>query len=93
MLTYNSSIFVHARNTTGRQALVPGSKVSFIYETDEKGGKAVEVAVEEMAEPIVVDEGPREIGTVKASLSAFPSRSLSLTQFCNSPCNDSPVER
>ena len=91
-MTYNSSIFVHARNTTNRQALIPGSKVSFIYKADEKGGKAIEVAVEEMAEPIVVDEGPREMGTVKASLAASPSPSPRLKQICNIPCNDSTVE-
>lgn len=59
------SIFVHARDTVNRQALIPGSKVSFFYEADEKGGKAKEVAVEEMAEAVVLDEGPREMGTVK----------------------------
>ena len=65
ILTSCSSIFVHARDTADRQALTPGSKVSFVYETDEKGGKAKDVAVEEMAEAIAMDEGPREMGTVK----------------------------
>ena len=55
-----------------RQALIPGSKVSFIYEADEKGGKAKEVAVEEMANAAVQDEGPREMGTVKVSFTASP---------------------
>lgn len=64
-LISRSSIFVHARDTADRQALIPGSKVSFVYETDEKGGKAKDVAVEEMSEATVLDEGPREMGTVK----------------------------
>ncbi|KAF6230560.1 hypothetical protein HO173_011097 [Letharia columbiana] len=59
------SIFVHARDTADRQALIPSSKVSFIYEADEKGGKAKEVSIEEMAEAVVSDEGPRETGTIK----------------------------
>lgn len=59
------SIFVHASDTTDRQALVPGSKVSFTYEADEKGGKARGVAVEDMAEAVLFDEGPREMGTIK----------------------------
>lgn len=58
------SIFVHASDTANRHVLVPGSKVSFIYETDEKSGKAREVTVEEMGEHTVSDEGPREMGTV-----------------------------
>lgn len=62
------SIFVHARDNVDRQALVPGSKVSFLYEPDEKGGKAKEVVVEEMAEADGFDEAPRETGTVKVSL-------------------------
>ena len=65
MLTSHPSIFVHASDTTDRQALVPGSKVSFTYETDAKGGKARGVAVEDMAEAAVFDEGPREMGTIK----------------------------
>ena len=32
-----------------RQALVPGSRVSFVYELRETGGKALEVIVEELA--------------------------------------------
>lgn len=58
------------RETVERQALIPGSKVSFIYEADAKGGKATCVTVEEMAEPVVVDEVPRELGTVKVRLAA-----------------------
>lgn len=65
MLRSYSSIFVHASDTTGRQALIPGSKVSFTFEADEKGGRAREVAVDEMAEAVVFDEGPREMGTIK----------------------------
>ena len=66
-LTYHFSIFVHARDTADRQALIPGSKVSFIYEADEKGGKAKEVTVEEMADSAGLDQGSREMGTVKVS--------------------------
>ncbi|CAF9919882.1 MAG: hypothetical protein ALECFALPRED_001331 [Alectoria fallacina] len=61
----SDSIFVHARDTADRQALIPGSKVSFVFEADEKSGKAKEVLFEEMAEKVVLDEGPRERGTVK----------------------------
>ncbi|KAL9132630.1 MAG: hypothetical protein Q9175_006194 [Cornicularia normoerica] len=66
-------IFVHARETAGRQALIPGSQVSFIYEADEQGGKAKEVIVVELTEATVLEEGPRETGAVKliASRSAF----------------------
>ncbi|KAL9071982.1 MAG: hypothetical protein Q9161_003914 [Pseudevernia consocians] len=66
-------IFVHARDTADRQALTPGSKVSFVYEPDERGGKAKDVTVEEMAEAVMLDEGPREMVDKKliALLSAF----------------------
>lgn len=83
--TYRSSIFVHARNIADRQALISGSKVSFIYEADEKVGRAKEVTVEEIAEAVVLDEGPRLMGTVKVSLIAlpYPSRQLIKTRvFC-----------
>ena len=76
ILTYHFSIFVHARNTADRQALIPGSKVSFVYEADEKGGKAKEVTVEEMADAAVPEEGLREMGTVKVSFAASPVPSL-----------------
>lgn len=69
-LRSHSSIFVHARDTVNRQALIPGSKVSFFYEADEKGGKAKDVAVEEMAEAVELDEAPREMGTVKVRFTA-----------------------
>ena len=69
---YRISIFVHVRDITDRQALVPGSKVSYVYEADEKGGKAKEVAIEEMAETVVLDEGPREMGKVKVGFTASP---------------------
>ena len=72
MLRNHTSIFVHANDTTDRQALVPGSKVSFTYEADQKGGKARGVAVEDMAEAIVFDEGPREMGTIKVRSIASP---------------------
>lgn len=67
---------MHARNTADRQPLVRGSKVSFVYEPDEKGGKATEVVVEEAAEA-PVDETVRETGTVKVQhgfISARPGR-------------------
>ena len=78
VLTDRSSIFVHARNTADRQALIPGSKVSFIYAADEKGGKAKEVTAEEMTKAIVLEEGPREMGTVKVSFTALAYLSLRL---------------
>ena len=43
-------------------ALVPGSNVSFVYEYDEKGGKARKVLIEE---PVVEDDSAREMGTIK----------------------------
>jgi len=42
---------------------VPGSKVSFIFEADNKSGKAKDVQIEEAA--VAPDEGPREFGTIK----------------------------
>lgn len=60
------------RDTADRQALIPGSTVSFVYEADERGGKAKNVAVEEMAEAVVFDEGLREMGTVKVRLARSP---------------------
>lgn len=41
---------------------MPGSKVSFVYEYDEKGGKAKEVLIEEA---VIEDESAREMGTIK----------------------------
>ena len=41
------SVFCHVRELPGIKSLVPGSKVSFFYEHDEKGGKAKQVFVEE----------------------------------------------
>lgn len=79
-LKYRSRIYVHASDTADRQALVPGSKVSFIYETDEKGGKAREVDIEEMGEHALLDEGPRETGTVIVRLTVSPHLNLRLTQ-------------
>ena len=72
MLRNYYSVFVHASDTADRQALVPGSKVSFTYEADEKGGKAREVVVEDMAEAAVFDQGPREMGTIKVRSIASP---------------------
>ena len=72
MLRSHPSIFVHASDTIDRQALVPGSKVSFTFETDGKGGKAKDVVVEDMAEAVVMDEGPREMGTIKVRSIASP---------------------
>ena len=51
MLT-RESVFCHARECPGREPLVPGSKVSFVYEADEKSGKAKDVQVEEAAEEV-----------------------------------------
>lgn len=59
---FGDSIFCHNRETPNRAALVPGSKVSFVYESDEKGGKAKEVLIEEA---VVEDNSAREMGTIK----------------------------
>lgn len=59
---FGDSIFCHNRETPARAALVPGSRVSFVYESDEKGGKAKEVLIEEAA---VEDDSAREMGTIK----------------------------
>ena len=59
---FGDSIFCHSRETPNRTALVPGSKVSFVYESDERGGKAKELLIEEAA---VEDDSAREMGTVK----------------------------
>lgn len=47
-----TSVFCHARETPGRSGLVAGSKVSFVYESDEKGGKARHVQVGETVEEV-----------------------------------------
>lgn len=59
---FGDSIFCHNRETPNRAALVPGSKVSFVYESDEKGGKAKEVLIEEA---VIEDDSAREMGTIK----------------------------
>ena len=59
---FGDSIFCHNRETPDRTALVPGSKVSFVYENDEKGGKAKNVLIEEA---IVEDDSARETGTIQ----------------------------
>ena len=41
------------RELGGLKSLVPGSKVSFYYEPDEKGGKAKQVFVEEAVEEVL----------------------------------------
>lgn len=66
------SAFCHIRETPGRAALTPGSKVSFMYEYDEKGGKARDVQIEEAAFEV---EEVREMGTVKVFLRYLSSRS------------------
>ena len=60
----SQSVFCHVRDLSGIKALVPGSKVSFVFEEDEKGGKAKEVQVEEAVEEV---EQIREV-----SLFLFP---------------------
>ena len=47
---HTDSVFCHARETPGRLGLVAGSTVSYVYEHDDKGGKAVQVQVEEAVE-------------------------------------------
>lgn len=42
---------------------MPGSKVSFIFEADDRTGKATKVKIEEAATK--QEEGPRETGTIK----------------------------
>ncbi|KAL6721650.1 hypothetical protein ACLMJK_000754 [Lecanora helva] len=58
------SVFCHASDCPGRLALAPGSKVSFVFETDAKGGKAKEVQIEEAAAEADFS-GARETGTIK----------------------------
>lgn len=52
------SVFCHVSQTPDRQGLIKGSKVSFVYQEDEKGGKALQVQIEEAAEE---DTSPREV--------------------------------
>ena len=59
---FGDSIYCHSRETPNRAPLVAGSKVSFIYESDEKGGKAKNVLIEEA---VVEDDSAREMGTIK----------------------------
>ncbi|KAF6231745.1 hypothetical protein HO173_010047 [Letharia columbiana] len=59
---FGDSLFCHNSETPNRAALVPGSKVSFVYESDEKGGKAKQVLIEEA---VVENDSAREMGTVK----------------------------
>ena len=59
---FGDSVFCHSRETPDRAGLTPGSKVSFIYENDEKGGKAKEVLIEEA---VIEDDSTRELGTIK----------------------------
>lgn len=59
---FGDSIFCHSRETPDRAALVAGTKVSFLYEIDDKGGKARNVLIEEA---VVEDESAREMGTIK----------------------------
>ena len=56
------SIFCHNRETPERTGLVQGTKVSFIYESDDKGGKAKAVLIEEAA---VEEYSARETGTIR----------------------------
>ena len=51
------------RELGGVKSLVPGSKVSFYYEPDEKGGKAKQVVVEETVQDV---EEVREVCLVYA---------------------------
>lgn len=59
---FADSIFCHNCETPDRAALVAGTKVSFLYEIDDKGGKAKNVLVEEA---VVEDDSAREMGTIK----------------------------
>ncbi|CAD6586950.1 MAG: hypothetical protein ASARMPRED_002886 [Alectoria sarmentosa] len=59
---FGDSIFCHSRETPDRAGLVSGSKVSFVFESDEKGGKAKEVLIEEA---VLQDDSAREMGTIK----------------------------
>ena len=62
-LTHVPSVFCHASACPNRAPLIQGSKVSFVFESDDKGGKAKDVQVEEAATEAV--DGPRETGTIK----------------------------
>ena len=58
------SAFCHVRELGGLKSLTAGSKVSFIFEYDEKGGKAKQVIVEES---VVATEQLREVRLAHAS--------------------------
>ena len=60
------SVFCHVRELGGVKSLVPGSKVSFHYEPDEKGGKAKQVVVEEAIEEV------QEVREVCPVLARYP---------------------
>lgn len=51
-------MFCHASQTPDRKGLVKGSVVSFLYQSDEKGGKALQVQIEAAAEENTL---PREV--------------------------------
>ena len=53
------------RELGGIKSLLPGSKVSFLFQYDEKGGKAKQVQIEETAEEV---EQVREVSFLCARL-------------------------
>ena len=57
----HNSVFCHASQTPGRQALAVGARVSFIYAEEEKGGRAVQVRVVEEAMVEENDGAIREV--------------------------------
>ncbi|KAL8788505.1 MAG: hypothetical protein Q9195_007282 [Heterodermia aff. obscurata] len=60
-----NDVFCHARDLQGIKALVPGSKVSFVFQEDEKTGKAKEVQVEEAVEEVEQIREASLMGIVK----------------------------
>ena len=64
-LIERQSLFCHARNCPDRAPLTPGSRVSFVFEPDNKSGKATEVQIEEAAAK--EDKAVRETGTIKVT--------------------------
>lgn len=68
------SVFCHSRETPDRQGLTKGSKVSFLYEFDEKGGKALQVQIEQAAEE---DTREREVRLESPPMHPSPCRAQS----------------
>lgn len=72
-------MFCHARDLQGIKALVTGSKVSFVFQEDEKGGKAKEVVVEEAVEE---PEQIREVSRFPVYALPWKSKLTSTDWYC-----------